>query len=69
MALLVSIILILIVGLVINKGGKRTNPIININMTRIVNVNVFRSVLPLVIISSVVENQSISVFMRISDGK
>ena len=61
MALLVSIILILIVGLVINKGGKRTSPIINTNMIRIINVNIFRSVLTLVKISNV--NILISVFI------
>ena len=61
MALLVSIILILIVGLVITKGEKRTSPIININMTRIINVNIFRSVLTLVKISNV--NVFISVFI------
>ena len=61
MALLVSIILILIVGLVIIKGEKRTSPIININMIRIINVNIFRSVLTLVKISNV--NVFISVFI------
>ena len=61
MALLVSIILILIVGLDIIKGEKRTSPIININMIRIINVNIFRSVLTLVKISNV--NILISVFI------
>ena len=51
MALLVSIILILIVGLVINKGGKITNPIINTNMIRIINVNIFRGVFINILIS------------------
>ena len=61
MALLVSIILILIVGLDIIKGEKRTSPIININMIRIINVNIFRSVLTLVKVSNV--NVFISVFI------